>query len=117
MEKTAIPIYGDGQQTRDFTFVGDIVAANLAAAVVPEAIGEIFNIGGGSRVVLADVLDKIDAIVGFPIQKNYLESARGDARHTGADVSKANKILGYNPQVSLVEGLTREWEWARGLYG
>jgi nucleoside-diphosphate-sugar epimerase len=117
IEKTAIPIYGDGQQTRDFTFVGDIIAANLAAATVPEAIGEIFNIGGGSRVVLADVLGKIDAIVGFPIQKNYLETARGDARHTGADVSKAKRILGYNPQVSLVEGLTREWEWALQLYG
>jgi UDP-glucose 4-epimerase len=117
MAGESIPIYGDGQQTRDFTFVGDVVAANLAAATIPEAVGEIFNIGGGSRVVLADVLDKIEAIVGSPIQRNYLEKARGDARHTGADVSKAKKILGYNPQVSLVEGLTREWEWVRELYG
>jgi UDP-glucose 4-epimerase len=117
MAGESIPIYGDGQQTRDFTFVGDVVAANLAAATIPEAVGEIFNIGGGSRVVLADVLDKIEAIVVSPIQRNYLEKARGDARHTGADVSKAKKILGYNPQVSLVEGLTREWEWVRELYG
>jgi nucleoside-diphosphate-sugar epimerase len=117
MAGESIPIYGDGQQTRDFTFVGDVVAANLAAATIPEAVGEIFNIGGGSRVVLAYVLDKIEAIVGSPIQRNYLEKARGDARHTGADVSKAKKILGYNPQVSLVEGLTREWEWVRELYG
>jgi nucleoside-diphosphate-sugar epimerase len=112
-----ISIYGDGQQTRDFTFVSDIVAANLAAANISEAVGEIFNIGGGSRVVLAEVLDKIEAIAGFPIQKHYQEMAKGDARHTGADVSKARNILGYNPQVSYVEGLTHEWEWIRELYG
>ncbi len=112
----AIPIYGDGQQTRDFTFVSDAVAANLAAATVPEAVGEIFNIGGGSRVVLSEVLDTMEKIVGRPIRKNYVEKAMGDARHTGADVSKANKILGYQPQVSLTEGLQQEWEWVKNLY-
>lgn len=112
----AIDIYGDGQQTRDFTFISDAVAANLAAATVAEAVGEVFNIGGGSRVVLADVLARIDEIVGHPIRKNFVEKAMGDARHTGADVSKAQKILGYNPQVGLVEGLTKEWEWIRKLY-
>lgn len=112
----AIGIYGDGQQTRDFTFVSDAIAANLAAATVPEAIGEIFNIGGGSRVVLTEVLDKLEMIVGHPIKREYQDQARGDARHTSADVSKARQILGYNPQVSLVEGLTQEWEWIRQLY-
>lgn len=111
-----ISIYGDGQQTRDFTFVSDIVAANLAAAIVPEAVGEVFNIGGGSRVVLAKVLDKMEEIVGHPIHKKYVEKARGDARHTGADVSKARKILGYDPKVSLEEGLSQEWEWIQSLY-
>ena len=111
-----ISIYGDGQQTRDFTFVSDAVAANLAAATVPEAVGEVFNIGGGSRVILADVLDKMEQIAGKTIRKSYGERARGDARHTGADVSKAKKILGYNPKVSLVDGLTQEWEWIQNLY-
>ncbi len=112
----AIPIYGDGQQTRDFTFVSDAVAANLAAATVPEAIGEIFNIGGGSRVVLADVLQTMEDIVGHPINKNYIEKAMGDARHTAADVSKARTILGYQPQVSLYEGLSQEWQWIQSFY-
>jgi nucleoside-diphosphate-sugar epimerase len=116
MTGEAIPIYGDGQQTREFTFVGDVVEANLAAATIPEAVGEAFNIGGGSRVVLADVLDTIEAIARIPIQKKYLESARGDARHTGADVSKAEKLLGYHPQISLAEGLTQEWEWIQKMY-
>lgn len=112
----AIPVYGDGQQTRDFTFVSDTIAANLAAATVPEAIGEIFNIGGGSRVVLAEVLDTMAEIVGKPIKRNHIEKAMGDARHTAADVSKAQKILGYQPQVSLREGLQQEWEWVKSLY-
>ncbi|MEA5580782.1 NAD-dependent epimerase/dehydratase family protein [Nodularia harveyana UHCC-0300] len=116
LQDEAIPIYGDGLQTRDFTFVSDAIAANLAAATVPAAVGEVFNIGGGSRVVLAEVLDTMAEIVGKPIRKNYIERAMGDARHTAADVSKARRVLGYDPQVSLREGLTREWEWVRGLY-
>ncbi|KYC35014.1 UDP-glucose 4-epimerase [Scytonema hofmannii PCC 7110] len=112
----AIPIYGDGYQTRDFTFVSDAVAANLAAATVFEAVGEIFNIGGGSRVVLTQVLDTMEEIIGKPIKRNHVEKAMGDARHTAADVSKAQRILGYEPQVSLAEGLAQEWHWVKSLY-
>jgi UDP-glucose 4-epimerase len=116
IEDQPIPVYGDGQQTRDFTFISDAVAANLAAATVPEAIGEIFNIGGGSRVVLTEVLDTMEEIVGKPIKRNHIEKAMGDARHTAADVSKAQRILGYQPQVSLKEGLFQEWEFIKSLY-
>jgi UDP-glucose 4-epimerase len=116
IEDQAIPVYGDGQQTRDFTFISDAVAANLAAATVPEAVGEIFNIGGGSRVVLTEVLDTMEEIVGKPIKRNHIEKAMGDARHTAADVSKAGRILGYQPQVSLKEGLFEEWEFIKSLY-
>jgi nucleoside-diphosphate-sugar epimerase len=116
IEDQPIVIYGDGQQTRDFTFISDAIAANLAAAVAPEAIGQIINIGGGSRVVLTDVIDTMEAIVGRPIRRQHIENAMGDARHTAADVSKAQRILGYNPQVSLKEGLTKEWEWIQTIY-
>lgn len=116
LQDEAILIYGDGQQTRDFTFIKDAVAANLAAATVPEAVGEIFNIGGGSRVVLTEVLNTMEEIIGKPIIRNHIEKAMGDARHTAADVSKARKILGYKPQVSLKEGLTQEWQWIKSLY-
>ena len=116
VDDEAIPVYGDGLQTRDFTFVSDAVAANLAAASVDGAVGEIFNIGGGSRVVLKEVLETMEEIVGKPIKRNHIEKAMGDARHTAADVSKAKKILGYQPQVSLREGLTKEWEWVKGIY-
>lgn len=116
LENEAIPIYGDGQQTRDFTFVKDAVAANLAAATVPQAVGEIFNIGGGSRVVLAEILNTMEEIVGQPIKRNHIDKAMGDARHTAADVSKARQILGYQPQVTLQEGLRQEWQWVKALY-
>jgi UDP-glucose 4-epimerase len=115
LEDKAISIYGDGQQTRDFTFVSDCVAANLAVAEVPEAVGQVFNIGGGSRVVLTEIIDTMEKIVGHSIRRNFVEAARGDARHTSADVSKAREILGYQPEVSLVEGLRREWEWIKSL--
>jgi UDP-glucose 4-epimerase len=117
IDDRAIPVFGDGQQTRDFTFVSDAIAANLAAATIPEAIGEVFNIGGGSRVVLANVIDTMEQIVGQPIKRQHIDRAIGDARHTAADVSKAQKLLGYQPQVSLAAGLSQEWQWIRSLYG
>ena len=112
----AISIYGDGQQTRDYTYVGDVVAANLVAGKVSEAIGEVFNIGGGSRVTLIELLDIMEKVMGRSIRKNYVEKAKGDARHTSADISKAKQILGYAPQVTLAEGLTKEWEWIQTIY-
>ncbi len=116
LEDKAIPIYGDGLQTRDFTFVSDAVAANLAASTADNAVGEIFNIGGGSRVVLKEVLETMEEIVGKPIKKNYIERAMADARHTAADVSKAKRVLLYQPSVSLSKGLALEWEWVKDLY-
>lgn len=116
LDDRAIPIYGDGQQTRDFTFIADAVAANLLAGAVPEAIGQVFNIGGGSRVVLMEVLATMEAIVGQPIKKDFQGNAMGDARHTSADVTKAKSILGYDPQVSLADGLAQEWEWVKSIY-
>jgi nucleoside-diphosphate-sugar epimerase len=115
MSNQPITIYGDGKQTRDFTFIQDAIAANLAAATIPAALGEIFNIGGGSRVILLDVLQTMEEIIGKPIERIHLENAMGDARHTAADVSKAKNILGYQPQVCLAEGLAKEWEWIKTI--
>jgi nucleoside-diphosphate-sugar epimerase len=116
IEGKAIDVFGDGRQTRDFTFISDAVAANLAAANCDAANGQIFNIGGGSRVVLEDVLDLMGEIIGKTIVRNYIDQARGDARHTAADVTKAKNILGFSPKVSLKEGLTQEWQWIQTLY-
>ena len=111
-----ITVYGDGLQTRDFTFVDDIVAANILASVVPEAVGGIFNVGGGSRVSLMHAISTIEKIVDSPLKINLVEKSMGDARHTAADISKAQMILNYNPKTSLLEGLTQEWIWAKSIY-
>lgn len=116
LEHQPINIYGDGQQTRDFTFVRDVVAANLAAAIAPSASGQVFNIGGGSRVALTDIIDTLERITQMPIHRDYQEKARGDARHTAADTTQAHIQLGYTPQVSLEEGLAQEWHWLQALY-
>lgn len=116
IENEAIPVYGDGEQTRDFTYVSDAVTANLAAATAPDAIGHIINIGGGSRAVLSDVLNMMEEIVGQPIKRQHIERAMGDARHTGADITKAKQLLKWQPQISLREGLTQEWQWVKELY-
>jgi nucleoside-diphosphate-sugar epimerase len=113
LQQQPIDIYGDGKQTRDFTFVSDAIAANLAAAEAKDVAGEVFNIGGGSRVSMAETIDAIEQIVGQPIVRNYRENAKGDARHTAADVSKAQRLLDYKPQVSIRDGLQKEWEWIR----
>ena len=115
LQEEPISIYGDGLQTRDFTFISDAIAANLAAAQAPEAIGEAFNIGGGSRVSLSDVIDKMETITGKPITREYFSKATGDARDTSAEISKAQKLLGYSPEVDLATGLSREWEWMQKL--
>jgi UDP-glucose 4-epimerase len=104
-----ITVYGDGQQTRDFTYVSDIVDANIAAAG-SELRSEVVNIGGGSRVTVLEVLDLIGAIAGKEPRIRFIETQRGDVRHTGADLSRARALLGYEPRVPLPEGLRRQVE-------
>jgi nucleoside-diphosphate-sugar epimerase len=106
-----IQIFGDGLQTRDFTFVGDIVAGTLAAAVAPAATGNVYNIGGGSRVGLADALAIIEEIFDEKIEVTHLPSEPGDVRDTAADISRAQADLGYAPRTTLDQGLAAELEW------
>ncbi|RLI82893.1 UDP-glucose 4-epimerase [Archaeoglobales archaeon] len=109
-----IVIYGDGEQTRDFTYVGDVVNATILAAE-SEVEGEIINIGGGSRITLKEALETIQEVVGKDAKITYEESQKGDMRHTYADISKARKLLGYKPKTRLKEGLEREVEWIKEL--
>jgi nucleoside-diphosphate-sugar epimerase len=113
LEAAPIQIFGDGRQTRDFTYVGDVIAAMLAASTAEGVVGEIINVGGGHRVSLMEVLAVIDDVVGRPIERKFTPPMKGDARHTAADISKARTLLGYSPAVSLSEGLRAEWDWIR----
>ena len=108
----ALAIFGSGQQTRDFTFIDDIVDANIASATESKASG-IYNIGGGSRVTLMEVLTTLADVVGVKLELEHLPEQAGDVKHTEADTSRARSELGYSPKVGLREGLSREVDWLR----
>jgi len=109
-----INVYGNGEQTRDFTFVDDIVAANIAAMKY-EGNERVFNIGGGSRVTVNHTLDIIGRHVPS-LDVKYVNREHGDVTHTFADVSLAARELGYAPTVGLDDGLEREVEWIKFTY-
>jgi nucleoside-diphosphate-sugar epimerase len=109
-----ITLYGDGEQTRDFTYVADIANATATAAArgVP---GRVYNIGGGSRVSVNDVLQIIQRVSGRSPIVNIDETQKGDMRHTWADTSLAKGDLGFVPAVGLEEGLAAEYQWLTGI--
>jgi nucleoside-diphosphate-sugar epimerase len=110
-----IVVYGDGQQTRDFTHVSDAVRANLLAMRAP-IHAEPINVGGGRRVTLEEVLDLVGRCTGRRLRIERAPAQAGDARHTGADGTRAEALLGYRSAVSLEEGLADEAAWlAAGL--
>lgn len=114
MQGQPITLYGDGDQTRDFTFVSDAVAATVAAATrgVP---GRVYNIGGGSRVSINDVLSIIGRVVGRKPLVQSDPAQKGDMRHTFADTSRAQTDLGFKPRVGLEEGLAAEYKWLTSI--
>ena len=105
-----ITVYGDGEQTRDFTFVSDIVAANIAAADRGRP-GSVYNIGGGSRVTLNHVLELIRKVTGKSVAVQREPEQKGDMRHTYADTSAARRDLDFTPQVTLENGLDQQYRW------
>ena len=114
MRGEPVGVFGDGEQTRDFTFVSDAVAATIAAGSrgVP---GRVYNIGGGSRVSVNEVLRMIGRVTGTePIVKSD-PAQKGDMRHTWADTTRARADLGFAPSVNLEQGLKAEYEWLKSL--
>jgi nucleoside-diphosphate-sugar epimerase len=107
----AIELYGDGRQTRDFTYVADIVAATRAAGE-GRATG-VFNVGGGARISLNRALEILAGVAGRPLDVRRGERESGDVRDTGANISRARDQLGYEPSTSVEEGLAAEFEWVR----
>ncbi len=100
-------IYGDGLQTRDFTYVENVVRANLLAARAPSSVSGVFNVACGERIVLRSLVDRLNAILGTTIAPRYESPRPGDVRDSQADISKICATLGYTPAVSFDEGLRR----------
>jgi len=106
-------IYGDGEQTRDFTYIDNVVDANWQAANHPHAAGEVFNIGCGTQTSLNQLVGELNAILGTELSPVYEAPRAGDVRHSVADVSRARELIEYTPAVSLRSGLEQVLEWFR----
>lgn len=116
LDDREIELYGDGEQSRDFTFISDIVAANVSAAEAP-VVGEVFNVGGGSRTTVNAVIDVIGSLAGRRPRIRHMAVQKGDVRHTSADMSRARDALDYRPLVPLEEGLAQELAWVTATRG
>lgn len=107
-------VFGDGEQSRDFTYIDNVVEANLLAARAEGVSGQTFNIACGERISLNRLLDELRAIIGTDVEASYLEGRPGDVKHSLADIGRAREQLAYEPLVSLDEGLRRTVEHLRG---
>ena len=109
----SFPLYGDGSAVRDFTFVGDVVAANLGAADSDTTPGTVVNVAGGSSITMRDLLDLAGEVVGAPVQVERLPNQPGDVARTGGTIDRAQRILGWAPITDLRAGLTAQADWHR----
>jgi UDP-glucose 4-epimerase len=107
-------IYGDGEQSRDFTYVANVVEANLRAAETARGVGHVINVANGERVTLNQLLDTLKGLTGQArAQAEYRPPRVGDVRHSLADITRARELLGYEPRVGLEEGLRKTIDWWR----
>ncbi|HEU4713700.1 MAG TPA: SDR family oxidoreductase [Pyrinomonadaceae bacterium] len=105
-------IFGDGEQSRDFTYIDNVVAANLSAAVAPNAAGKVINVANGKRVTLNELLHELKQLTGkTDVTAEYRDPRVGDVRHSLADITMARELLGYESKVDLREGLQRTLDW------
>jgi UDP-glucuronate 4-epimerase len=107
----SFPLYGSGDQVRDFTYVGDVVAANIAAALADVAAGTVVNVAGGDASTLADVIDTIERLTGRSVHLDRQPRQAGDVDRTGGAVDVARAVLGWVPWVSVRDGLERQVRW------
>jgi nucleoside-diphosphate-sugar epimerase len=111
LENRSPKIYGDGEQTRDFTYVANVVDGVLRACEAPGASGEVVNVATGGRISLNELFRTMRGITGASAEPTYVETRAGDVRDSQADITKARRLLGYEPSVSFEEGLARTVAW------
>ena len=113
LQQRAPTIYGDGGQTRDFTYVANVVDGVLRATQAPDASGQVINVATGGRISLNELFTTLKRIIGVEVTPTYAEGRAGDVRDSQADIDKAKALLGYAPIVDLEEGLRRTVDWYR----
>ncbi|HEX7588104.1 MAG TPA: SDR family oxidoreductase [Anaerolineae bacterium] len=114
LEGKPFPVYGDGEQSRDFTYVSNVVDANLLAAEATVKGAPLMNIAYGQRASLNQIIDMLNELTGQNLVTQYGPDRAGDVRHSHASLKRAKEMLGYAPKVDLLEGLRRTLEWYRG---
>ena len=112
---TPLEVHGDGTQSRDFTYIDNVVEANRLAAQAPHAAGEVFNVGCGGRVSLLDIVARLERLLGRRVERRHSPSRPGDVPHTLADVDKAKRLMGYTAVVDFDEGLRRTVDYFRSV--
>lgn len=112
----ALTVYGSGNQTRDFTFVEDVVHANILAATKDVEPGAVFNVAGGSHASVNEVLEIFQNLSSSPLSISRIEAVAGDVRRTGGDTTAIRSALGWSPSVSLRQGIERQFDWASKLH-
>jgi UDP-glucose 4-epimerase len=115
LEDKPITLFGDGTQTRDFSYIDDVTEATVAALEKGKA-GEIYNIGGGNPTKLKDIIPMIEDITQRKLSIEWRERQKGDVLHTCAAIEKASTDLDYEPKSEIYDGLKQEWHWLRSLY-
>jgi UDP-glucose 4-epimerase len=110
MRGQPLEVHGDGTQSRDFTFIDNVVEANLLAGQAPDASGEAFNVGCGERTSLLEIITMLESFLGRSLERRHTPGRSGDVPHTLADVSKAKRLMGYTPLVGFAEGFRRTVE-------
>jgi len=113
LEGTPPAVFGDGEQSRDFTYVDNAVAANLLACETPNVSGKVFNIGMGGRVTLNETLAQLAKLAGTKLETKYEPAREGDILHSQADITQAREALKYEPSISFEEGLAKTFDWYR----
>ena len=112
---TPLDVHGDGSQSRDFTYIDNVVEANVLAGQASGVGGEAFNVGCGERTSLLDVIGMLEGIMGHPVERRHSPARGGDVPHTMADVSKAKRLLGYTPLVEFADGFRRTVDYFRAF--
>ena len=113
LTRAPLEIHGDGEQTRDFTYIDNVVEANCLAAAAPDAAGQAFNVGCGERVSLLQIATRLEELLGHPVARRHTPSRAGDVPHTLADIDRAKRLLRYTPLVPFDEGLRRTLDFFR----
>lgn len=106
-------IYGDGEQSRDFTYVDDVVQANLLACQAPRAAGEVYNVGCQRCITIKELVEHLNTVIGTDLQPQFAEAQAGDVRVSMADITRTRQALGYEPSVAFEDGLAQTVDWRR----